>query len=495
MNNPQENKRSHIVPKWLEYPKAIQTTDLVIPRETPFEINDETKKSVQNDLDEFQAAPTPELACRLMGAGIILGDHQLSDDMAKFVFNKGGVDDLSIKLAENILNSGYKIEELLEVDIRISKLRKWVSEYPRSAIGWIELSRAFTIKGQTEKAKRAATTAIQLAPYDRYIVRCAVRFFLHTGDFDLARYYIERASKYKFDPWIKATEVNVALISKQKTPNIKKYIPQNLSHDELFHYSELLESAGFLELDSGNDRKARKQFRLAWKNPSDNVITHAEWIIRNRLPGMADSHTLKFDRSLEATTWINYVGLKISKALEAAREWELEEPYSKYPYIVGSSIASNSDQPKLGAEIAKRGLLVDSNSISIYNNLCYALLRAGDVTEAGKYINKLRIKNGTDQDLFCQATLGLYAFKTKNVTAGREAYLEVINQFKKKSEPDLQAQALLNLALSELDAATTNSREIAVNSLEITEKMKTPTIIVLRKLLESKLNILQSKTH
>jgi hypothetical protein len=125
----------------------------------------------------------------------------------------------------------------------------------------------------------------------------------------------------------------------------------------------------------------------------------------------------------------------------------------------------------------------------------YALLRAGDVTEAGKYINKLRIKNGTDQDLFCQATLGLYAFRTKNVTAGREAYLEVINQFKKKSEPDLQAQALLNLALSELDAATTDSREIAVNSLEMTEKMKTPAIIVLRKLLESKLNILQSKTQ
>lgn len=347
MNNLQTHKRSHVVPKWLEYPKAIKKGELVVPRKTSFEINKATKESIQNDLLEFKTDPTVEMACRLMGAGIVIGDEQLSRDMAAFLSKKGGVDSLSIKLADKILNFDGDIALVSEVDVRISYLRKWLSEYPKSAIAWIELSRALTIKGQDEKAKRAAKIALQLAPYNRYIVRCAVRLFLHTSDFDMAWHYIKRASEHHFDPWIKATEVNVALISEQKTPDINKFIPQNLSGDQLFHYSELLESAGYLELNSGNNKKAKKQLRLAWTKPSENVITHAEWLLRNKIPWMKETTVLEFDRSLEAKTWINYIDFKLNEALDAAREWELEEPYSKFPFVVGSSIACSADKPEI----------------------------------------------------------------------------------------------------------------------------------------------------
>jgi len=487
MNTPQTDKRSHIVPKWLEYSKAIKKGELVVTRKTSFEINELTKKSIQNDFREFQAAPTPERACRLMGAGIVIGDKQLAHDMAVFIAKKGGMDRLSIELAHKILNVDHDTEEVSEIDVRIAKLRKWVSEYPNSAIAWMDLARVFTIKGQGQKAKRAATIALQLAPHDRYIVRCAVRLFLHTGDFDLAWHYIKRASKYRFDPWIKATEVNVALISDNNVPEIKKLIPQDLSEDQSFHYSELLESAGFLDLRSGNDRKARKQFRLAWKKPSDNVITHAEWIIRNALPGMRQSATLDFDRSPEARTWVNYFDLKLSKAIEAAVEWELEEPYSKFPFIVGSTINCNAGNPNLGAEIAKRGLIIAPHNRPLQNNLCYALLRAGRVEEASKYVNNLLGKDGGDIDLYCQATLGLYKFLNKNVAAGRQDYLDVINQFKQQKRYELLAQALLNWALAELDASTSEAKIMAVRSLEETETIKNPEVILLRKLVQGRL--------
>jgi hypothetical protein len=114
-------------------------------------------------------------------------------------------------------------------------------------------------------------------------------------------------------------------------------------------------------------------------------------------------------------------------------------------------------------------------------------LRSGNITEAQKYINKLNIKDGTNQDLFCQATLGLYAYGIKNYAEGRAAYLEVINQFKKNNELVLQAEAILNFALSEINASTPESREIAIRSLENTETMKNTTIILLRKLLKEKL--------
>src|SRR3990172_5655617 len=126
MNNPQTHKRSHVVPKWFEYPKAIEKGELVIPRGTPFEINRATKESIQTDLEEFKIDSTPEMACRLMGAGIVIGDEQLTRDMATFIARKGGVDPLSIKLADKILNVDSEIEHVSEIDVRISKLRKWV---------------------------------------------------------------------------------------------------------------------------------------------------------------------------------------------------------------------------------------------------------------------------------------------------------------------------------------------------------------------------------
>ena len=332
MNNYQDQQRSRIIPRWLEYHKAVKTGELTLSRENHFEINDVTKESIKLDLQEFMTEPTSLMACRLMGAGIVVGDHQLSHDMATYINKYGGVDLLSASLADKILNVGNETEQPTEVDVRIASIREWTSEYHNDAIAWIELARAYTIKGLKEKARKAIIIALQLAPYDRYIVRCAVRFFLHIGDYERAWHYVSRASKSHFDPWIKATEVNVANILARSTPNIKKLIPKELSFEQLFHFSELIESYGYLELESGNDRKARKKLKLAWQNPSESVITHAEWVIRNKLPGLKESSDLEFSRSPEANTWQHYVELELDKAMEAAQEWELEEPYSKYPF-------------------------------------------------------------------------------------------------------------------------------------------------------------------
>lgn len=495
MNNQQEEQRSRIIPRWLEYNKTVKTGELTLSRQSPLEINNATKENIQLDLQEFTTAPTALLACRLMGAGIILGDEQLSHDMATYISKNGGVDLLSANLADNILNAGNEKEQVTEVDVRIASIRKWTSEYHRDAVAWIELARVFTIKGLKEKAKKATITALQLAPYDRYIVRCAVRFFLHTGDYESAWHYVSKASKSHFDPWIKATEVNVANISAKSIPAIKKLIPNELSFEQSFHFSELLESYGYLELESGNDRKAKKQMRLAWQNPSESVITHAEWIIRNKLPGLKGSSDLEFARSPEANTWRNYVELKLDKALEAAQEWALEEPYSKYPFIVGACIASNADKPEIGVEIAARGLMIDPNNRAIINNLCYALLRAGNTVSASKYIKKLYPQNEavTENDLIALATVGLYEIKVNNIARGREYYTEVIRKFKQKGRSALQAEAMLNLAMAELDASTSEAKAIAMKALSNTERVQAPSVLLVREIVRRKLLALNLK--
>lgn len=488
MNDHQEHKRSRIIPRWLEYDAAAKMGELAIPKKNRFETNAATKESITSDLEEFTIHPTSFMACRLMGAGIIVGDFELSHDMAAYIQKHGGVDSLSASLADRILNEVSNVEPIKEVDVRIANIRKWTSQYHNDAIAWIELARAFTIKGLKEKAKKAVITAIQIAPYDRYIVRCAARFFLHISDYESAWHYVNRASKFRFDPWIRATEVNVANISERDVPNFKRLIPNDLSHEQLFHFSELIESYAYLELEAGNDRKARKQMRIAWENPSENVITHAEWVIRNRLPGLkASSIALKFSRSPEANTWQTYCELKENKAMEAAREWELQEPYSKYPFIVGTCIACNADKPHIGVEIAKRGLIIEPNNKIILNNLCYALLRSGDTVGAGEYIKRIYSKDGTISDLIALATKGLYEYKTNNIAKGREDYIETIQKLRQQGEPILQASALLNMAMAELDASTTESREFAKQALSNTEGVKVPDVQLVRKIVQRKL--------
>lgn len=487
MNNYQDQQRSRVIPRWLEYHKAVKTGELTLSKGNNFEINDITKECINLDLKEFMTEPTALMACRLMGAGIVIGDHELSHDMATYIKKYGGVDLLSVSLADKILNVGNETEQPTKVDARIASIREWTSEYHNDAIAWIELARAYTIKGLKEKAKKATIIALQLAPYDRYIVRCAVRFFLHIGDYESAWHYVSKASKSHFDPWIKATEVNVANILERSTPNIKKLIPKELSFGQLYHFSELLESYGYLELTSGNDRKARKKLKLAWQNPSDSVITHAEWLIRNKLPVLKEMPDLEFSRSPEANTWQHYVELELGKAMEAAQEWELEEPYSKYPFIVGTCIACNADKPDIGVGIAERGLMIDPNNKAILNNLCYALLRVGDTASASKYIKKLYSKNGTDSDLIALATIGLYEFKTNNIEKGRQAYVEVIRKFKQQGKPKLQGEAMLNLAIAELDSKTSDSREIAMMALSNTENLKDPGVLSVREIVRRKL--------
>jgi hypothetical protein len=214
----------------------------------------------------------------------------------------------------------------VKINLRISALKKLTEKFPRNAIPWIELARLYTVKGQHGQARRAVLIALNLAPYDRYVVRCAVRFLLHIHEFEAAWHYIRRATAIGFDPWLKATEVNVALIAEKEIPSLKGYLPRNLSDVDVFHFSELFESSGILDLDAGNQKSAKKSFNIAWRNPSDAVITHAEWVIRNRLPGLREKAEMDFKKSIEAMTWIYYSDLKVDEALNTTSEWELEEP-------------------------------------------------------------------------------------------------------------------------------------------------------------------------
>ncbi len=487
MNDTQNTQRAHVVPKWAGFSKTSKKGELIVPRKKPFVINEYTSREIDAEYQEYKQNPSVQNALSLLGSALVTANISLAHDAASFLKSKRSASKTTIDFADKILHPGKGDESEFETALHITKIKEWLNKYPKSALHWIELARLYAISGQHAKAKRAVVIALNLAPFDRYVVRCGVRFFIHILDFDSAWHYIHKANAHAKDPWLKATEMNVALIADKSTPSFRKLLPKDLSGDALFHYSELFESCGILELRNGKSREAKKLFKTAWTSPCETVITHGEWVIRNRFPGLRENSNLQYEKSSEALTWIKYFDLDLTGALSTAKEWEIEEPYSRGPFVLGASIACCAGLPDMAIEIAQRGLKANPDDPKILNNLCYAFLRAGRISDAEDEFKKYVPLDNDEAKIFYLATKGLLEIKKGNLSNGRNHYLESIRLCKLQGDRDLVAKAYLNLALAELEALTLDATKTVEIALSMSEGSNQPDVRMLRKQIAVKL--------
>lgn len=482
MNNAHSETRSHVIPKWVQPQSSLSKGETQIPRATPFIVNQATKTGIETERMAFQENPTLESAYYLLGASVLIGDEALSHESARFIKEHDTPGKIITEFADNILGIEYLDMSVLRVDFQIANMKSWLREFPRSAIGWIELGRLYTIKGNKEKARRAVITALSLAPYDRYIVRCGVRFFLHIHDYDAAWNYIRKANSQVRDPWLKATELNVAMMRDKRTPDFRGFLPAgNTKGLDIFHYSELYESAGMIEFNSGNQNKAKKHFRAAWGTPAESVVTHGEWLIRNKLPGLKDTAPLDYARSFEALTWVQYYQYDFEAAMDTVTKWQEEEPYSKSAYVVGACIAGSARLHDAAADFAEQGLRANPNDSRLLNSLCYELLRAGRLDGAREAFKRWTDANvDRKNDVFYLATEGLLMFKRGNASEGRKLYFEAISKCKEQGIEKLIGKAHLNLALAEVEQKTFEAATAVSKALELSTGDILPDIRSLR---------------
>ena len=491
MNDAHSTQRERVIPKWVGIKASIASGELGIPNSKPLSINDATIHAIQAEKLEFMETKSPVAALSLLESAIILDDRNLAEDISRQVKEFGMSDKPILELVDNILHSPPDLSTISSEDIQIAGLKKHLIQHPRNALAWIDIARLYATKGQREKARRAAIIAIELAPIDRYVVRSAVRYLIHLHDFEKAFDYIRKSNKLIKDPWLKATEINVALIAEKRIPAFKGYIPKVLSDSDYYHLSELHETEGLLELNAGNTRKAKKKFKTAWVLPSNNVITHGEWVLRNKLQSMKETTNLDWNKSTEALTWIQYIQMDFQSASIAAEIWAKEEPYSASPFILGVSIACAANLPHEGVKIAEKGLIANDDDVILHNNLCYALLRAGEIEKAELEIQKIehviRLRQPEDQYLFCLATKGLLDYKKGNIASGRAAYIAVIDAARKKKELDVLAKASLNMALAELEASRTPPMHYIESAIAVSENSNMPDIRAIRNLVMDKI--------
>lgn len=479
------SKRSMVIPKWVSFSKATESLELSIPRKEPFELNSFTRRQLEEDYLDFKDSPTPHKASDLMGSALVIGELDIAEEAAKFVLHKSNLEEPTKSLSRKILMDREADINILKINIQISKAKSFLFNYPKHSIGWIEIARLYTIKGQIKKAKRAAFVALNLSPSDRYIVRSAARFYIHIGELETALYFIKNALNDSPDPWIKAMDISVSNRLNKGIGSPKRLLPANPSFKEIFHHSELFESFGMLELNTGNIRRAKKNFRVAWTNPSESVIRHGEWVIRNELPGLKDDIELDISQSHEALSWHLFYNYQLKEALESVIEWELDEPYSASPYLIGSSIAISQNDYDNAIKFAKRGLSANPSHFMLYNNLCYSLINAERLDEAEEYLKKVKSFTREEDLLFYHATTGLYTFKRGDFKKGRELYLKSIERCKEMRDSRLLANASLNQAIAENEANTQNKSRVIKEALRIAKDIEDPFIHFLRSKLQS----------
>lgn len=483
------DKRSLVLPKWLDYTNAIRTGELFVNTPAKHTAQRVPLNEIDYLLNEFTLFPNVFLASEIMGAAIITEKIDIAHDMAKFILNKGGVNNITKHLAAKTL-SKEEIKTIPKpVNERIRDLKEKIFLHPHNSVCWMDIGRLYTIKGQTDKARKAVMVALNLGPQNRFLIRSGTRFFMHIGEIDIAHYYIKKALQSVSDPWIKSLDVSISQRLNKRLGKLKRILPGELSKSELFNYSELYESCGMLELAHGHRKKAKSLFSIAWKNPSESVIRHGEWVIRNEFPTLRHSPPISYDQSKEAMAWHYFYNLNINVALEYILEWELEEPYSASPYILGSHVGGHTGDYSNAISFAKRGLESNPQHFMLKNNLCYNLINSGQIDEAKRCINSIPSNLDEVQKLFYNATRGLLEFKLGNIENGNALYSEAIAQCRKLKNNRLITKAKLNLAIAECENKTDSCSYTADQALKLSKGSDNPTTILLRNRLQKLLNI------
>jgi tetratricopeptide (TPR) repeat protein len=410
-----------VIPRWLAYRDAQGSGELSIPgsKEITF------AEDFARDIAEFRRAPSLLVAADLLGLAF-LDDRPEAVELAKYLAAMPGLRMPTARVVAKVLGTPSTAPAAAEKDlsVTISRLKADLRKFPRNAAKWVDLARCYTACGQNGPALRALRVAVGLAPHDRFSNRALCRFFIHAGDYDSAHEIFRRTPQLLKDPWLLAPAASVASMVSKPSPLPRRINTETQSDQEAFHYSELFEAFGTEEFFAGNDRSARKALRAAWRKPSHNVITHAQWITTNALPGLRGEVAINFRQSAEAAAQECTARGDLKAAHQYIELWRQEEPYSTRPYVLESflhSVTEDFAAVKTVFDSARtRGLVAGM----LVNNTVVAHACSGEFDKAMELFRLLKASPSAIPEFTLLATEGLLAFARDDHAAGEKNYKE-----------------------------------------------------------------------
>ncbi|WP_332453737.1 hypothetical protein [Chryseobacterium aquaticum] len=470
MTNIYELKNRLLVPNWRDFKRTIKLGELG-------EIHDSIHNNIENSqvkLD-WENSKTIGIAADLINSSFISNDlfsrelveamdfveanlKDASDPLMNLVqmirleINPQEVE-TSTKILEKNIDSVNEFQSIINDQLlnkMIAKTKNLTKSHLANSINWIELARLYTIRNQSEKAERCITIALNLAPNNRFVLRSAVRFFIHTNHEDKAIYYLKKSENIRNDPWLISAHIASSKLVGRYSPFIK--IGEGVISSKKFSnfdLTELSSSLGTLELESGSFKKSKPLIDLSLKNPNDNSLAQFEWLSKkdNRLSFNANSFD-EVKNPFEAFAYENFQKGKFLEAFYNCINWFLDVPYSKRPLVFGSYIACLVNDYDAAIVMCLAGLRLNNSEVGFINNIVYALCLKNELDEVPKYINQLgriNLSEYNDEDrISIQATLGLYLLRSKDIDEGKKMYKMAIENATKIKKDYYKNLAIIN---------------------------------------------------
>lgn len=358
-------------------------------------------------------------------------------------------------------------EAIIRESIRKLKALKLVS--PRNPIPYAKLSRLYCLLGQEEQAKKEMIIARYLSPSNRYIIRSLVRLLVHFGDDNQALYYLRKnRDLLKADPWILSAEIATSTKASENSQFVT-YAIKSLNNWDDFHITELASSLATKEIQYGSRKSAKKLVKKSLRKPNDNSLAQAEWLKKEfNLSVYEDTETFPCT-FFEAQARKSYYQSDWNDALEYAKKWFCDQPFSKTPALIGSEIAGIMlKKLSLAIKFCEAGLISHPNDPALLNNIAYYYALDDNCEKAYQYINRISGNSRIESDtLFCiEATKGLIDFRMKEYDSGRNRYLQVIEKTK-KNNIFLHYLAILNYVREEMRSGSIISDKLLaeINSI------------------------------
>ena len=487
-----ENRK--VIPRWRTFDQTLRLGELdsVLPPRVQQQITADFLARKATDWLEYR---TVGHAADFVGAALALGREGEAAGAARFLQDNPDVSPWARELGVRALG---RVEDTEIVSSpkplgqavlreRVRTLRDLLRVEPRDPVTWVELSRTYIILGLREQAERTMTIALQLAMNSRFVLRAASRLWIVLDDPERAHDIISRADRTRYDPWLLSAEIAVGSVG-EKTPRFTKSARQMLAGGQfsLGDISELASAVATLELGSGSTKKARRLFELSLDQPTENSIAQAAWASRQNRIIRLDHRYLSRPSTFEARSWHYYSESKWRQAIDECQSWLYDQPFSSKPGIHGSYVSGTAleDYPR-SEQFAREGLIANPSDFSLLNNLTFALIKLGNLAEAKEALSRAsRLQLSVRHQAVLQATQGLLAFRTGDVTGGRQLYADARAKARKVQDRRLLALASAFHAIEEASQNTPHRRSVRSEALQIVRQERDPIFRVVERRLD-----------
>jgi tetratricopeptide (TPR) repeat protein len=451
--------------------------------------------------------PTTAFASDLVASALISGDLRLADPAARdLIAPESPAGPLARFAAETLLSDRTRQEHLQNGNANsltrlyweVSDARRRIRRDPRNALAWTDLAYGYAALGEVDRARKAIERALALAPDDRFVLRSAARFFVHTEDSDRALALIRRSSASTQDPWLVAAELAVAALADQNPKFVKtgRAMAASSSFSE-FTLTELTSGLATLDGVAGNLKSARKLFRRSLAQPNDNSVAQAAWAERNLNAAEVTEDHLQTPFTFEARARHYRQSGRWNEALNETSQWHIDQPFSVGPIIEASYIAGVILDDHLAAlNVIEVGMIANPHDWTLKNNRVFSLASLDRVVEAEEILKILSSEDGNAQRHgVWLATSGLVKFRSGDIEGGRTYYDQAIAHFRDAGMKNARALAAYFKAREELRAQATSG---AIAAREAHRLLKDSTLpeqdLLVKRLAELQTSSIGNKT-